>query len=656
MSTPTLSRRPGAPLYETLKLARNVAYRNTDHAIAELVDNSIDAGATSVQIILIQEDYQHSSGRSTERVSEVIVADNGCGMNADVLDKAITISGSESNNQTGKIGRFGYGLIYSSIYTCNRLDIWSWQDDGFGLRDAVHSYVDMKELEDDNRSSHYYPAQREPDEYIKSVLHDPAWGSGTIVRWKDFENFSWKKAETVIDKAERVIGRLYRRHISGYKCRNVEIFFTVVKNLKEIGYSTTVSRRLVRANDPMYLISPSNTPGFENECMFESVKDSEVFQINCPDENITGDIRINLSCVSRDNLYKNASDYREAGARPWGKHAFENSGISLLREGRELCLLTSFYKAPQDRWWGIELEFTKELDDFFGVTSDKQQATRFQDCMAQYASLVDNRSALNDYISSMESQTETDARLIKLVHELYEYRKFLFDRVKSYRAGTRSEATKERSNEILNDPEPFSLVDSAAAKASDARRRYLERYPESNIPHNDISSATPEEIEQLSNELRNELIENPHAPDPDVVFKIDRLIALKRTYTFDSKRNEESKAFLLPKKFDLGVKVCGFNKCHPFYTEILEALENLTDSNGEAIDLLTADDIKKNLIKATTGLYIVFTSWCELELEAIGEMKEKLQDVRASWGVIAREFLESSGALETDSDQDLQAP
>jgi hypothetical protein len=323
---------------------------------------------------------------------------------------------------------------------------------------------------------------------------------------------------------------------------------------------------------------------------------------------------------------------------------------------RELCLLSSFYKAPQDRWWGIELEFTKELDDFFGVTSDKQQATRFQDCMMQYANLVDNRSALNEYISSMESQTETDARLIKLVHQLYEYRKYLFDRVKSYRAGTRSEAAKERKNENLNDPEPVSLVDSAAAKASDARRRYLERFPE-NIPaHNDISTATPEEIEQLSNELRNELIENPQSPDPDIVFKIDRLIALKRTFTFDSKRNEESKAFLIPKKFDLGVKVCGFNKCHPFYTEILEALESLTDANGEAIDLLTADDIKKNLIKATTGLYIVFTSWCELELEAMGEMKEKLQDVRASWGVIAREFLESSGALEGDPDLENPEP
>jgi hypothetical protein len=78
----------------------------------------------------------------------------------------------------------------------------------------------------------------------------------------------------------------------------------------------------------------------------------------------------------------------------------------------------------------------------------------------------------------------------------------------------------------------------------------------------------------------------------------------------------------------------------------------LTASNAEALDLLTAEETKKNLIKATTGLYIVFTSWCELELEAIGEQREKLQDVRSGWGVIAREFLESSGALETDPDND----
>jgi hypothetical protein len=649
---PTLSQRPGAPLYETLKLARNVAYRNTDHAIAELVDNSIDAGATCVQIMLIQQDYAHSSGRSTERVSEVIVADNGCGMSADVLDKAITISGSESSGQTGKIGRFGYGLIYSSIYTCNRLDIWSWQSEGFGISDSVHAYVDMKELENDSRSSHFYPSRCEPEDHIRSVLHDPSWGSGTIVRWKDFENFSWKKADTVIDKAEKVIGRLYRRHLSGYHCKNVEIFFTVAKRVN--GECTIqLAQRLVRPNDPMYLIAPSNTPGFESECMFEKVKDPDVFQIDCPVEDVSGSIQINLSCVTRDNLYKSASDYREAGARPWGKHAFENSGISLLREGRELCLINSFYKAPQDRWWGIELEFTKELDNFFGVTSDKQQATRFQDCMAQYASLVDNRPALNEYISSMESQTETDARLIKLVHQLYECRKFLFDRVKSYRAGTRSDHTKDRTKSIMDDPEPLSLVDSAAAKASDARRRYMERFPQSNALDHDIATATPDELKRLSTELRNELIENPQSPDPEVIFKIDRLIALKRTFTFDSKRNEESKAFLIPKKFDLGVKICGFNKCHPFYTEILEALESLTESNGEALDLLTADEIKKNLIKATTGLYVVFTSWCELELESIGEMREKLQDVRSSWGVIAREFLESSGALETDTDHDI---
>lgn len=653
METPTLSSRPGAPLYETLKLARNVAYRNTDHAIAELVDNSIDAGASTVQIILIEEDYTHSSGRITQRVREVLVVDDGSGMSPDVLDKAITISGSESSNQSGKIGRFGYGLIYSSIYTCNRLDIWSWQADSFGMREAIHSYVDMEELENDNRSSHYYPTVNPPDEYILSILRDFSSGSGTIVRWKHFENFSWKKADTVIDKADKIIGRLYRRYIAGSGRRKADIFFTVAKkDANELSCTITNARTHVRPNDPMYLISPSSTPGFETECMFQRVSEKEDFIVDCPEEGVIGNIGINLSCVTRDNLFKNATDDREAGARPWGKHAFENSGISLLREGRELCLLNNFYKATQDRWWGIELEFTKELDEFFGVTSDKQQATRFQDCIGQYASLVDNKNALNEFIASMELQSETDKRLIKLVSKLYDSRKYLFDRVRSFRAGTRTNTTSGVSDNSIRDPQPVNLEDSAAAKASDARRRYLERFPEHKCDSDDISTASPEQLDQLTSELRNELIDNPHEPDPDIVYKIKRLIALKRSFTFDAKRNEESKAFLLPKKFDLGVKVCGFNKCHPFYTEILEALESLTDDNGEALDTLTMADIKNKLVKATTGLYIVFTSWCELELESIGEQREKLQDVRSSWGVIAREFLESNGALEAESDQD----
>ena len=645
-----LSRRPGAPLFETLKLARNVAYRNTDHAIAELVDNSIDAGANSVQILLIEEDFTHSSGKTTNRVTEVMVIDNGCGMSPDVLDKAITISGSESSQQNGKIGRFGYGLIYSSIYTCNRLDIWSWESSGFGLEDAIHAYVDMDELEADRqRSSHYYPTREPIAKYIRTALTNPSAGSGTIVRWKNFTNFSWKRSETVVEKAEKIIGRLYRRYLCGKGNRKLDIYFTIAKKKGDEECEIRESKKSIRPNDPMYLIAPSNTPGFGDEPMFTLYTEPEMFPVECQAEGVSGSLKIAYSCVTRDNLFKNARDDREAGARPWGKHAFENAGISLLREGRELCLLRDLYKETQDRWWGIEIEFTKDLDAFFGVTSDKQQATKFQDCLSQYSSLVGNRESLNAFMEEMQSTGEVEHRLIKLVDKLYNARRILLDRVKSFRANTRTKKDEPISEDVMRDPAPLSLVDSAAAKASDARRRFLERYPQNHSVDEDISSATPEQVQKLREELTNELIENPLRPDQETINKIDRLIALNRKYIFQAKSNTESQAFLIPMQFDISVKAVCFNKSHPFYTEVLQSLEQLTDSNGDSLDVMSQSEIKELLKKATTGLYIAFASWCELELEAVGSEKDRLQNARSRWGVAVRDFLESSGVQEDEA-------
>lgn len=650
MSPKTLSARPGAPLYETLKLARHVAYRNTDHAIAEIVDNSIDANASEVQIILVVQDVNHKSGRVTEQVKEIIIADNGCGMERDLLDNAITISGSGSAIQAGKIGRFGYGLIYSSIYTCNRLDIWSWINGGYGIKDSHHAYIDMNELEKTHANSHFYPTQNEPDTYIQDLVYSKASGSGTVVRWSQFNKISWKMAKTVIEKSSQVLGRLYRKKL-GSSHQNTNIFFTVAKKNNDESIQIIVNNQSVEPNDPMYLLSPSSTPGFAREAMFEREKpggnDIEKLSVQLPNEE-TSSLSISLSCVKKDSLFKNASDAKQAGARPWGRHAYENQGISLVREGRELCLLPQFCKATQDRWWGIELEFSKELDDFFGVTSDKQQATRFQDCITQYSNLLANKSSLDDYIESMKNQGTLEEQLIKLVDKLYGYRKYLLDKVLSFRASSKNSKEKKKE-ENLSSPEPTSIQDCAAAKASDARRKYLEQFPD-NRPENEIqiTEASDEQIKALKNELETELQDDPQNPDPEVKYQIDRLIALKRSYSFIQKTNEESTAFLIPKKLGLGTRICEINKSHPFYTEICQALDILTDENGGALDTMTSDEVKDALVKATTAIYIMFSTWAELELDQIGEARDRIKTIRQDWGKLAKIFLEDSGSTESE--------
>lgn len=77
-------------------------------AIAELVDNSLDAGATEITIDV--------------RNRHLIVIDNGCGI-TDVV-KAATVGGREDHTST-QSGRYGVGLKDTWLYLSNRLRIVS---------------------------------------------------------------------------------------------------------------------------------------------------------------------------------------------------------------------------------------------------------------------------------------------------------------------------------------------------------------------------------------------------------------------------------------------------------------------------------------------------------------------------------------------------
>ena len=75
-----------------------VGYR-TEQAVAELVDNSIDARLAGTERIDVHLDYK--TGR-------IIVSDDGSGMDLDGLRDALTIA--KETKEPGKLGRFGLGM------------------------------------------------------------------------------------------------------------------------------------------------------------------------------------------------------------------------------------------------------------------------------------------------------------------------------------------------------------------------------------------------------------------------------------------------------------------------------------------------------------------------------------------------------------------
>ena len=67
---------------------RDNGYKNAAYAIAELFDNSIQAGAGSVELLCVEAEEQLRQ-RRVRRIRQIAVLDNGIGMDSDVLRQAL---------------------------------------------------------------------------------------------------------------------------------------------------------------------------------------------------------------------------------------------------------------------------------------------------------------------------------------------------------------------------------------------------------------------------------------------------------------------------------------------------------------------------------------------------------------------------------------
>ncbi|GEL24783.1 hypothetical protein PSU4_37370 [Pseudonocardia sulfidoxydans NBRC 16205] len=99
-------------------LVRSLGANHTlESAIADLVDNSVDADATRVSIRLLTD---------LDRLVQVEVVDDGGGMNSETVNAAMTI-GHQREYDEADLGHFGMGLKAASFGHCDVLTVWSRQ-------------------------------------------------------------------------------------------------------------------------------------------------------------------------------------------------------------------------------------------------------------------------------------------------------------------------------------------------------------------------------------------------------------------------------------------------------------------------------------------------------------------------------------------------
>lgn len=381
-------RRPLMGTDNILDLQDN-GYKSTVSAIAEIVDNSIQADATKVDIILVK-----NTTRTYNEIDDIIIMDNGKGMDEETFDKALQMSSGTRSNARSGLGKYGQGLPNSSISQTKRVEVYTIQNNNL-----LFNYIDLDEIYESREP--YLPDIESVKKikipiFDKKVINVPH--SGTIVRWSKPNRIRPKTAKTLAEHINKIAGRIFRHFLVGYKDKSGKILKTNISiliydyNGQSFSKNDFLSIDKIIPYDPMFLMphtqlnelfSESNHPTSD---LFDKPF-KEKFKIEYKGEEVETEVEIMLSYCRREERDKYG---RNAGKSLFGKEYLRRNmigtsgynNISIVREGREIdCGSFGFIgdvSDPVQRWWSAEIKVEPLIDSVIGIDNKKQQATNIR--------------------------------------------------------------------------------------------------------------------------------------------------------------------------------------------------------------------------------------------------------------------------------------
>lgn len=159
-------------------------HHTLEAAVAELVDNSIDAGARHVLIRFV---------RDGGRLVRLVVIDDGCGMSDEQINVAMTVGGSRTYRE-GEIGRFGLGMKAASFSQARSVTVVSA---------ARQHAATGRRWQMDKAKEDYTCEIVDPAFAADQLAHDwgfPASPTGTLVRWDEVKSFPTVVSATAVER------------------------------------------------------------------------------------------------------------------------------------------------------------------------------------------------------------------------------------------------------------------------------------------------------------------------------------------------------------------------------------------------------------------------------------------------------------------------
>lgn len=338
---------PIIALDKFIQATRDSGYKGTASAISELIDNSLQAKASAIEVTISEVDG--------EPPLEVSIFDNGGGMDPFTLRHALRFGGSSRFDDRSGLGRYGMGLPNSSLSQANRVSVYTWQTldkaraaksrGGKEPTTAVvySSYLDVDEIA--RGELQHVPVP-------KAVSGPPTscrGASGTLVVWQRCDRLDNRRISTLERKISAELGRRFRHFLWS-------------------GVRLTVNGTPVQALDPLYLNPKAKHQGgeiFGEELSYEIAIDPSNLAKG------TSKVSVRFSELPVHEWQALSNDEKRALGISKG------AGVSVVRGGREVdygwFFLGDKRRENYDDWWRCEIRFEPALDEAFGITHTKQQ-------------------------------------------------------------------------------------------------------------------------------------------------------------------------------------------------------------------------------------------------------------------------------------------
>ena len=361
---------PWIPADTAIETFRDNGYKNTASAISELIDNSIDAKAKNIQILIFEKTITKSN-RPMKQISEIAIIDDGIGMNEDALKTSLQFGNGTKSDAKEGIGKFGIGLPNASVSQCKHVEVFTWRD-----KKNLSTYLDIDEIKENKQQNINDIIEKKLPTHIEKEIKKT--DSGTAIVWSNCDRLDIARGETLYRRMSKKLCRVFRHYLD----KNSSFKNKIKMTYKVVG--DDFEEELL-PNDPLYLAFPNNIPDGKNGVKY---KNEAIMEVKTNDDDAR-EGKIEVAFINsktklpekanvyfrfsfiKDNVWREETDKTST----FQNHLKNNAGISFVRDGREIDFGNFGYFVSYDltdRYWGCEIRFSPVLDEIFGVSNDKQ--------------------------------------------------------------------------------------------------------------------------------------------------------------------------------------------------------------------------------------------------------------------------------------------